>query len=130
MDRLTGIRFSCIVTVQGDDYDEAEAEADAATRAVVGDDPSWPGLYRGCREWTNGLFAHLVRFDQGEPVEDDVFGTGQLMHMFSGDTAEFRQDGTLINERDRDDADVRCVMSWDSGLRIASLYRLSLAMDL
>lgn len=53
-----------------DDYDEAVAVADAATRETVGADaPSWPGLYRGCTEWVSALVEYLSEWDYGDPVE-------------------------------------------------------------
>lgn len=61
--------WQCIIYMSGDDYNEAEAAADAATQAAVGRDAFWPGLYRGTSEWCEALYDHLAQWDYGEPTE-------------------------------------------------------------
>lgn len=63
-------RYETVIFLQGDDYDEAVAVADAATKSVVGEDNAyWPGLYRGCVEWVTALRSHLMQWESNEPVE-------------------------------------------------------------
>ena len=105
------VKYGCVVSAQGDDYSEAEAVADRAT--FKEGDVFWPGLYRGCKEWVDALYEHLLQWDMGEATSDEVFDDGVTLDEIKG-----WQGDCAIKGRGAD-----YVVTWDTRFGIVSLYR-------
>lgn len=105
-------RYAHLVSLQGDEYRDAEAIADKAASDAAGESATVSGRYTGCREWVDALAEYLAQWDYGDPTEDDVFGTTRTAQELRATSDRFDDRGEYI-------------LSWDTGLQIASLYRVS-----
>lgn len=114
-------RYETVIFLQGDDYLEAEETADEATASSVGEvDPWWPGLYRGCAEWTRALFDHLMQWEYGEGTDDESteppWGSSDDTAYFTKSGRHYTGKGTLRNGY---------AVSYNTGLSYAGLTRVT-----